>query len=252
MGFVPQDQEIIQQLSKLKQADTEYPPELLAAQRHLFLKRMGEISLGVGAASNLSPEPKVVKAPPTTPIASTLLETVLVVAIIAEAGAVAYFYRDKLSDMVKTFVASGEVQEIISPPLVTTSTSVLTTAIITSSPEYTFTPEIEDSPTPLFLLASQAPADVVITPTTTPIPGIINEVNPVNPTAVQINSTPNPGGNNGNNGNHYGQTPKPERTKENNGNDNKPPKEDEKPPKEEPPKDDNKPPKDDPKPTKSK
>jgi hypothetical protein len=167
------------------------------------------------------------------------------VAIIAEAGTAAYFYRDKLADVLKTFVASTEVQEIISPPVITTS---LTASIATPSPEQTFTPEFENTATPQLLIVSEAPAEVAVTPTQTPGPSILNATNPVNATAAQVNPLPDP---NGNNGNHYGQTPKPERTKENNGNDNKPPKED--PPKEDgkPPKNDP-PPKDDPKPTKSK
>ena len=117
MGFDPEDQEVIRHLRKLRQADNEYPPELLAVRRQRFLRQMREMSLGVGAGVSLQQALKNVKAPSTTPIASTLLEAILVVAIIAEAGAVTYFYRDKLAALLKTFVSSTEVQEIISPPV---------------------------------------------------------------------------------------------------------------------------------------
>ena len=107
MGFDPEDQEVIRHLRKLSQADNEYPPKLLASRRQRFLRQMGEVSLGMGAGVSQQQAIKNIKAPPTTPIASTLLETILVVAIVAEAGAVTYFYRDKLATILKAFVASA-------------------------------------------------------------------------------------------------------------------------------------------------
>ena len=88
------------------------------------------------------------------------------------------------------------------------------------------------------------PVEIPVTGTSTPPPGVAED-NSNNTAGVDLlNATPAPNGLNGNpsnNGNHYGQTPKPERTKEN-GN-NPPPKDnDEKPPKEnndKPPKEDN-------------
>ncbi len=221
MGFDPQDHEVIDHLRQLKQTDNEYPPELLAARRQRFLRQMGELSLGVSAGASLEQAAKAPKAPPATPVASRILETVIVVAIIAEAGTVAYFYRDQLAKLVKTFVASAEVQEIISPPVINTSQISVIPVSVTPSPEMTATFALPS--------ASVSPAEVVITPTLTgtPNPVLAGPTDPVLPAATQVNSTPVP---NGNNGNHYGQTPKPERTKENNGNDNKPPK-DPKPPK---------------------
>lgn len=213
MGLDPRDQEVIGQLRKFRDADKEYPPELLAARRHLFLKRLGEMSLGIGVGGSIQQTLKTSKTPSISPITSKLLETVLVVAIIAEAGTVAYFYRDKLSEALKTFAASAEIQEIISPPVIASPTSPFTTAINTASPEPTLTPESIHTSVRVLSIVSQAPG--TITPTQTPAPGLGDSSNSVNPTAIQSNSTPNP---NGNNGNHYGQTPKPERTKENNGN----------------------------------
>ena len=213
MGLDPRDQEVIGQLRKLRDVDKEYPPELLAARRHLFLKRIGEMSLGIGMGEGIQQALKTPKTPLTSPLTSKLLETVLVIAIIAEAGTVAYLYRDKLSEALKTFVASAEIQEIISPPVIASPISLFTTALNTASPELTLTPEAGYTSTPALSIVSQTPGTV--TPTQTPIPDLVDSTSSVNPTAIQSNSTPNP---NGNNGNHYGQTPKPERTKENNGN----------------------------------
>jgi hypothetical protein len=244
MEFDPRDQEVIQHLQKLREADPEYPPELLAERRQHFLKQMGEVGLGVAAGVKIQQALKSAKTLPTPPTTSALLEAVLVVAIIAEAGAVTYFYRDRLAKIVRDFVASGEVQEIISPPGVNTP---LITTIDTLNPVDPFTPDGRNTSTPPLLVGSPTPSEVAVTPTQTPSPDILVATSPVNATAVLVNSTPDP---NGDNGNHYGQTPKPERTKENNGNDEKhpkeePPKEEEKPPKKDPP------PKD-PKPTKTK
>ena len=256
MEIDPQDQEVIRQLRKLKQAEKQYPPELLTARRQRFLQQMSQISLGMGAGASIRQAVKSAKAPLTTPVTSKLLETVLVVAIIAEAGAVTYFYRDKVAELLKNFVASGEVQEIISPSSVNTP---LITTIDTLPSEDTLTPVVVDTATPQLSIVSEVPTEVAVTSTQTPGLSALDATQPVNTAAAQVDSTPDLSGindNNGNNGNHYGQTPKPERTKENNGNNDKPPKDD--PPKQDPPKEDekhpkdNKPPKDDSKPPKSK
>jgi hypothetical protein len=222
MGLDAHDQEVIKLVAKLKEADKEYPPDLLDARRLRYLRRMGEIELGISGTVELKQSAESVNPPASATVNSRLLEIIIVVAIIAEASAVAYFYRDKLVDLVQTITTAAEVQETISPPVNTTQAMP---EIIIASPVITFT---SLSPT-----VSVSPADTIITPTRTPSPDIAEETNP----ATQVDSTSIP---NGNNGNHYGQTPKPERTKENNGNG-------------QPPKDnDNKPPKDDPKPIQSK
>jgi hypothetical protein len=58
--------------------------------------------------------------------------------------------------------------------------------------------------------------------TSTPVPGVVVDDN----NTISANSTPAP---NGNNGNHYGQTPKPQRTKEPKNNNDQPPKDNSKP-----------------------
>lgn len=259
MGFDPEDQEIIRLLTKIKDAEGEYPEHMLVTRRRSYLKRMEEISLGIPADMGAKDPVKPSAASTAT---STLVETVLVIAIIAEASTVAYFYRDQLADFFRRTAGEPRVQEVTSPSVVPTSFEIQ--GITPSS-------AVNLATSPSATIWSPAtPAGNVVVPTGTPVPGTIPGVvnnNGITTTSTGevnlLNATPGPNdssGNNGNNGNHYGQTPKPERTKENGNNpppkdDNeKPPKDNnDKPPKEDkPPKDDNnKPPKDD-KPPKNK
>ena len=217
MEFDLQDQDIINLLTKLKDTAGEYPEQMLEARRQSFLKQMTAVGLGMGATAGIGNALK--KTPRTRPFTGTLLEVVLIAAILIEISAMAYIYRAELADFFQTITASPKIEEVTPPPVLPTSPVVP----VTVSPAVTST------------VASAAPitepAIVAVTPTGTAIPAAILERN-------QISATPDP---KGNNGNHYGQTPKPERTKE-----NKPPKND-KPPKEKenkPPKEETKPPKD--------
>jgi hypothetical protein len=218
MGFDAQDKEIVRLLTKLKDADGKYPPDLLAARRQHYLKQMGQIGLGMGVGAGLKNVVKSGKAPALSSTTSTILESALVVAIVAETGTVAYFYRDKLAEAFQKITKESRVQEIAPSPVHTEQ------AIqgVTPSPALSSThpsPTLSASPTAIEL-------------SSTPIPGVVEENN-----TISASSTP---ALNGNNGNHYGQTPKPQRTKEpkNNNNNDKAPKDDSKPPK-----DNSKPPK---------
>jgi len=216
MEFDLQDQDIINLLTKWKDAASEYPEHMLEARRQSFLKQM--TAVGMGATAGIGNALK--KTPRTHPFTGTLLEVVLIAAILIEISAMAYIYRAELADFFQTITASPKIEEVTPPPVLPTSMEVQG---VSPSPAVTST------------VASAAPitepAIVAVTPTGTAVPGTILETN-------QIGATPDP---KGNSGNHYGQTPKPERTKE-----NKPPKED-KPPKEKDnkhPKEETKPPKD--------
>ena len=234
MDVDPQDQEVIRLLTKIKDAEAGYPEHMLVERRRSYLRRMREVSLGIPTDTVV----KDVKPTSGSPATTTLVETALVVAIIAEASTVAYFYRDRLTDFFRRAITEPRVQEVTPAPAVTTSFGIHLDATVPSATLW-FPPSA---------------TGVVLTPTVTPIPDVLPGVvdnNSINTAATGevnvLNGTPGPNDSNLNNGNHYGQTPKPERTKEN-GN-NPPPKDNEnKPPKEDnnqPPKDDNdQPPKD--------
>lgn len=193
MEFNSQDQDIIDLLKKLKNDAGTYPEHMLVARRRSFLKQMTEVGLGVGAAQGIK---NAARPPRTYPFASNLLETALIVAIVVEMSAMAYFYRDKLADFFQDMTAASGVQEIT--PSSANSTHLQSPGI-TSPPAVIFTSSSE--------AVATEPASINVTLTHTPLPDNTQAAN-------QLNSTPDP---KGNNGHHYGQTPKPERTKENNG-----------------------------------
>jgi hypothetical protein len=207
MGFDAQDKEIVRLLTKLKDTDGKYPPDLLAARRQGYLKQMGQIGLGLGVGADIKNAVKSGRAPVLSSATSTVLESALVVAIVAETGTVAYFYRDKLSDFFQTITNEASGQEVTPPPVATE----LEIQGITPSPAVTATlPSVT---------LSISPTGTELT--STPVPGVVEEGN-----TISADSTPAP---NGNNGNHYGQTPKPERTKEQKNNNEKPLKDNSKP-----------------------
>jgi hypothetical protein len=212
MDFDPQDQEIIRLLTRLKDADVAYPQDMLAGRRGKYLKQMAEVELGSGADTGIKNSIKDGPAPSLSPAASTLLEGALVVAIIAETGAMAYFYRDKLADFFHKITTTSKVQEVPTQLVVPT---VLEIQGVTPSPAVAST-------LPSATIAA-SPTETAVVPTNTPTPGLAEENSNATAAVNQTDATPAPNegnGSNGNNGNHYGQTPKPERTKENNGNNN--------------------------------
>ena len=222
MGFDAEDKEIVRLITKLKNTDGAYPPDLLATRRQRYLKQMGEIGLVVGAGASLKNAIQGSKASAVSSTTSTVLESALIVAIVAETGTVAYFYRDKLASLFHSVTKETKVQQA-SPSPVHTEPEILGVTL---------------APAVASMLPSEA---VVINPTeieisSTPIPDVV-ENNAVNATSAvnPANVTEAP---KDNNGHHYGQTPKPARTKEPKGNNDNPPKDNS-----QPPKDNSKPPK---------
>jgi len=191
----PKDQIIIDLLAKLKNATREeYPRKLLASRRNQYLNYAAHLGFGVGIGAKMMSALKGGngKAVVQSQVKSKLLETVLAVAIVAEAGTLAYFYRDKIADLIQpTPSASPSVEEVTPAP-------------DSSSPLPQITPTALETPTP-----PMATPTIILTSTPLPAGTAGNENVREN---AQLTSTPNPN-DNGNNGNHYGQTPKPERTK---------------------------------------
>ena len=200
MEFDPQDQKIVELLTKLKGANGEYPSEMLESRRQTYLNQMAGLGLGAGLETVLKNAANNGNGGGfTPPTAGPLLEVALVVAIIFEAGTLAFFYRDRVVDFFKSTSKTPAAREINSPPVST----------------FSF-PTIEVS---ISAIPTESLAGIAVSTATPGAPGDLNTNNPEGgATQVATNSTPNPNGNNGNNGNHYGQTPKPERTKDNNRN----------------------------------
>jgi hypothetical protein len=207
MGFDAQDKEIVRLLTKLKNTDGKYPPDLLAARRQGYLRQMGQVALGLGVSAGLKNAVKGGKVPALSSATSTVLESALVVAIVAETGTVAYFYREKLADLFQTITKEAGGQEVTPLPVYTELT------IEGVTPSHAVTATLPSA------TLSVSPTGTELT--STPVPGVVEDNN-----TVSANSTPTP---NEENGNHYGQTPKPQRTKDPNGNNNQPLKDSSKP-----------------------
>jgi hypothetical protein len=210
MEFDPHDQDIIRLLTRLKDVHVEYPENMLVARRQSYLKQMAEMEFGMGGGRGI----RSTRLPSQSSTISALLETALIVAIVAEASIMTYFYREKLVDFFQGLTAASRTEEVTPPSVIPISSKIQ---------EISLSPAISSTAVPA------SPTGTTETPTSAPIPAIVGDSSST-PPGVSVNSTPVPNGDSGNSGHHYGQTPKPERTKENNGNNDKPTK----PPKDKP------------------
>lgn len=222
MEYDPKDNEIIHLLKKLKDSNGAYPPEMLALRRQGYIKQVAEVSAGAGLAVALRNITRGGKgAAGASSTAGTVLEALLVFALITEAGAVTFFYRDKVAEVFRSITRSPKVEEVASPPVfpspiveMQTTPSPVITVTITGTETLTLTPGTPSS-TPSAVLAAgttlpNGETDVDAGPASTAIPGSSGS-NTAGTTPVPTSVASDP---NGNNGHHYGQTPKPERTKE--------------------------------------
>jgi hypothetical protein len=204
MDFEPQDQEIVGLLTKLKNAERQYPEHMFVARRHMYLRRMAEISMGIPAEVGIKTAPKGPTPPPVTPATSTLLESALLLAILVEASAVAYFYRDQLSDFFETITNEPRVQEISPLPVVATTTEIQG---VTPSPANTAT-----SPSAT-LAPSVSPTGLPATLASTPMPGLAEDNDSAgttsNTTTTGETTTNNSNTNTDTGSNQGGSTPAP-------------------------------------------
>lgn len=203
MEYNSRDIDVIHLLKKLKDSSGVYPQEMLVSRRQGYLKQVAEISGAAGLAMGLKNTFKSGGGASSAPAAGTLVEALLVVAIIAEAGAVAYFYRDKVLDFFQSISNSARVEVVTEAPAATSPVPVLD---FTSTPLLTVTGTITQTATPPGTPTVAFAAEATQQDYGEDSGGTTNS-------SV---STPNPDNNNPNtnNGNQYGLTPKPERTKE--------------------------------------
>lgn len=210
MDTLPKDQKVIDLLAKLKNSPNGYPSSMLEARRQMYLKQMANVGLGLGAGAVVKHAGKGNGAGSAATVGSKILEITLIAAIAIEAGAVTYLYRDKIAAFLGLTEPTPVVatQPAFNPALPETIGDLQT-------------PLVDSSETPTLL------------PSETPAPVQAGDNNPAgannnssdsdssndsnNPASINANATPNPGENPGN---QYGLTPKPERTKENNGSGN--------------------------------
>jgi hypothetical protein len=187
------EKDIFDLLASLKNAGNQYPPDLMQSRRELFAKQAASAAIAMHAAGikqELSGASQATAG--VTGIGSSvgsLLETILIIALIVEAGIATYIFRDKIADLISSII-SPRVEQIATP------------ADDSSLP-------VGNIPATIDVTSSASPAATL---TVTPIPSItltagsqINDGNN-NGDGGQAVSTPDP---NGNNGLHLGQTKQP-------------------------------------------
>ena len=203
------DKDVLQLLTGLKNSNNNYPKDLIESRREIFTKQAAAMALlmkagthganGAGASQTASTAPTT---PSSTGISGismgTLLETLLMAALVVEAGVAAYVYREKIAEFF-TSTFGPKVEQVSSP--INNSSDIIT------SYETTAVETLDETPT-----ATVTPPS----PGYTPTPAVDNNDGSESAGNTQVESTPDP---NDNPGNRYGNTPKAERTKEKNDND---------------------------------
>jgi hypothetical protein len=207
MENLPEDQQVVELLSKLKRSSGGYPSDMLASRRRTYLRQMANVGLGIGIGAGLKHtfNGGGNGAGAASTVSSKILEMALIAAIAVEAGTVAYLYREKIVSALTSYGSTPAVQEVSSLSGETSFTNPV-------SIEAVGTPSIASSATPS-PTQSGTPSGTV----STSVAGGNNQNNNDDEgtnSSITANGTPNPGGNQGN---QYGLTPQPVRTTENNG-----------------------------------
>lgn len=196
------DQDVLNLLTSLKKSESNYPPDMIQSRRDMFLKRAA--TMAVLAVDGGSSAIRTKNGQTTSSSAAgggfsvgTLLETALVVALVIEAGVVAYVYREKIADFVNSTL-SPNVEIVASPPGSSSSEIPAIEETSTENPVGTATVTVIVTETP-------APAGTVLPAADNNFVDNNND-NSNNGGNAQITSTPNP---NDNPGLHLGQTKQP-------------------------------------------
>lgn len=190
MEFEPEEKEIVELLKKIKDRGGKYPRKMLASRRQAYLSQVASIGAGLGLGTGAKAVAKTTRGGSATAqlpaiSTSTLVEALLVTAIVVQAGIVAYNYRDRLADFFRTFSSTPTIVEIVPSPRTESSAPE-------GVPSLPATPTSTDTPT--------------TTVTTTGSPTV--ETGDEDPSAQTVDATATPQPKD-DNGNHFGQTPRP-------------------------------------------
>ncbi len=206
------DKDILGLLSNLKNAENNYPSEMIQSRRDLYRKQAAGMAVLVKTTGNgtMAGNGESANAGPAS--LGTFLEIALVIMIVVEAGIAAYIYRDQIADFINSTLPP-KVEVDVYPPKDSTSTPVVLPAAGEELDTATPTALPIDTPAITVTVTGTAIDTAPATPLLTLAPeGLEN----AQVTDQQIQSTPPPPRDNP--GNHYGNTPKSERTKDSNNN----------------------------------
>lgn len=206
------DKDVFRVLSSLKNSEGSYPQDLIESRRGAFTKQAAAVALlintGVKGASSTGASQSASTASATSSGSTAssiggasmgkILETALVIALVAEAGVATYVYREKIADFFSS-IFRPKIEQTTDP---TNNSTDLNTNSGSNADSPTVTPTV---------IATETPLPPGFTP---PIQADNN--NNENP---QTASTADP---NDDNGKHLGQTKQPtQEIKKNDNNKNK-------------------------------
>jgi len=207
------DKDVLQLLANLKNTQSAYPEDMIKSRRDDFTKQAAALAVLMKAGGSTATATGSGQAVSTTAATSssaasgiggaslgTILETALVVAIVAEAGIATYVYREKIAEFINS-TFGPKVEQVANPPD-NSPEAIPSIESVTGIPTESPTATVTESPLP---------------PSFTPSVKAENSNNNGGGGDIQVTSTPDP---NQDNGLHLGQTKQP--TKQpNNKNNNK-------------------------------
>ena len=173
------EQDVINLLSGVKNRESGYPSDMISSHRDSFVKQAAAMAVLARAGLNAKTTTSTASGQSGTASATgasnagvglsigRVLETILVAAIVVEAGAAAYIYRDKIADFINSKI-NPTVEVVASPP----GGVVITTGVNASTPTAAFTATATGTPIPSITL-----------------PPVVNTIDINNP---QVNATPEP------------------------------------------------------------
>jgi len=97
------DQDVLNLLSNLRNAENNYPSDMIKSRRDSYIKQAAVMMAlagvgGNGATQTGTNQAAISNATGSSLAAGKLIEIALIVALVVEAGVAAYFYRDKIAD----------------------------------------------------------------------------------------------------------------------------------------------------------
>lgn len=205
------EKDVLQLLTSIKNSENYYPNDLIASRRDTFTKQAAAMAVLMKAGINGANATGTGQAVSTASTASsgatagiggvsmgTLLETLLVVAIVAEAGVATYVYREKIAEFFNS--TFGPKVEQVSNPVNNSSDTIANNGTATAETLDGTVTVTETALPPGF---------------TPPVQADNNNNNSGDAGSAQVTSTPDPG-----NGLHLGQTKQPSKEPKKNDSNN--------------------------------
>ena len=121
------DKDVLQLLTKIKMSDSHYPQDMIESRRDMFTKQAAALAVlkkaGLNGTNETGASQTATTATTTSSSTTTgiggmsvgkLLETLLVIAIVAEAGVATYVYREKIAEFFSS-TFGPKVEQVSNP-----------------------------------------------------------------------------------------------------------------------------------------